>query len=95
MSAPISFARFAELLSDILMSEPELIAPGALLVEDLGVQSVDVIFLVEAIEEEQGASLEGLVLGDVETVAELYQALVAGCGGQVSSDALATETTSS
>ena len=75
---PISMERFAEMFADVLLTDPELIRPSALLVEELGVQSIDVVYLTERIEEETGLDLEGLDLGEVETVEELYWELLTG-----------------
>lgn len=74
----LSMERFAELFADVLLTDPDLIRPSALLVEELGVQSIDVVYLTERIEEELGLDLDGLDLGDVETVEELYWELLAG-----------------
>lgn len=75
---PLSYARFVELLSDVLMAEPELIAPDTLLVEELGLQSIDVVHLVEQVELELDQDLDGIDIGEVETVEELYWELVTG-----------------
>ena len=75
---PISFERFVELLADELMTETESITPESLLIEELGLQSIDVVHLVEQVELELQTDLEGVDLRDVETVEELYWQLVAG-----------------
>ena len=59
------------------MAEIEWIRPEALLVEELGVQSIDVVQIVERLEAELGCTLTGLDLGGVQTVAQLYQHLMA------------------
>lgn len=53
-------------------------APEALLVEELGMQSIDVVQLVDLIEMVMDVELHGLDLSEVETVEELYWELVAG-----------------
>ena len=74
----LSMQQFAELFADVMLTDPDLIRPSALLVEELGVQSIDVVYLTERIEEEVGLDLQGLDLGEVETVEELYWELLTG-----------------
>jgi acyl-CoA synthetase (AMP-forming)/AMP-acid ligase II/acyl carrier protein len=77
-TAALPYALFVELLSDALMIEPEMVTPEAMLVEELGLQSIDVVQLVEQVENELDTDLDGLDLSEVETVEELYWELVAG-----------------
>jgi acyl carrier protein len=77
-ASALPYDQFLDLLADALMIEAEKIAPEALLVEELGMQSIDVVQLVEQVEMELDTSLEGLDLSEVETVEELYWELVAG-----------------
>jgi len=78
MSAPhprLSLAVLSNLLADILLLDPDEVAPDALLVDDLGVQSIDLVELAERVEDELGAPWSPLDLDDVETVADLHGAV--------------------
>jgi acyl-CoA synthetase (AMP-forming)/AMP-acid ligase II/acyl carrier protein len=75
---PLSYERFVDLLADTLMAEPDRIAPDTLLVEELGLQSIDVVHLVEQVEMELDTDLTGIDIGEVDTVEELYWELVTG-----------------
>ena len=74
MTTALSFDFLASTLADVLMMDPEELAPDAMLVDDLGVQSIDIVELVEHLEESCGADLQGFDFGEVETVAELHGA---------------------
>lgn len=71
----LSYERFKELLVDVLMLDDEPVEPDTPLVEELGLQSIDVVELVERVEEEVGQPLEGLDLAHVETVRDLFVGL--------------------
>jgi acyl-CoA synthetase (AMP-forming)/AMP-acid ligase II/acyl carrier protein len=73
----VSYERFVQILAEELMADPEWVTPEALLVEELGLQSIDVVQVVDRLETELGCTLQGLDLGDVETVEQLYRQLMA------------------
>ncbi len=75
---PLSYDRFVELLADVLFIETEELKPETLLVEELGLQSIDVVQLVEQVELELDQDLDGLDLSEVETVEEMYWELLTG-----------------
>jgi len=73
----MTFSRFTALLADEIMAEPEWVTPDALLVDDLGVQSIDVVQILERVEDESGRAIPSADLRGVETVADFYRALSA------------------
>ncbi|MCA1712751.1 MAG: phosphopantetheine-binding protein [Actinobacteria bacterium] len=58
-------------LLDDLAIEPELVVPGASLVEDLGIDSLSAMITVVALEERMGVQLTGDALVECRTVADL------------------------
>lgn len=81
--APLSFARLSTLLAEVLMLPAAALSPASLLVDELGVQSIDLVELVEAIEEERGTRMGALDLGGIETLGALHGALCAALGDEL------------
>lgn len=74
----MTYDRFVEILCQELFIEPEFVSPDALLIEELGVQSIDVVQVVEQVEREMGRSLQGVDMGHVQTVEEFFWEVTAG-----------------
>lgn len=74
--ALLSYPCFVETLADVLLTEPECISPESVLVDDLGMQSIDVVQLVDLVELDLDVEIDALDLRHVETVHDLYWALM-------------------
>ncbi|MBA2495940.1 MAG: acyl carrier protein [Acidimicrobiia bacterium] len=71
------FERFRTLTADVLDVATEQVVTDARFAEELGVDSLDLVELVEALESAFGVSIDDEELADVTTVGEAY-ALLAG-----------------
>lgn len=59
------------ILSDTLGMEAEAVTPDAHLRDDLGLDSLDAIDLIGALQDELGEQIESNVMGDVATVGDM------------------------
>lgn len=57
------------------------LAPDALLLEDLGLDSLTVLELGMALEERYGVTLDDATLGGIHSYGDLVRAVLAGTGG--------------
>jgi acyl carrier protein len=71
-SSVLDFEAFAEHVSDGLRLEPDTVVPEARLVEDLGLDSFDLVELLTLVEE-LGVHFPDDVAVGVETVGDLYR----------------------
>jgi len=71
-TAPLAFDDFARLLSDGLDVELEALRPEARLVEDIGLDSFDLVEVLTLVEE-LGVRFPDDVAAGIDTVGELYQ----------------------
>lgn len=76
----MTFEKLKEIIVDTLNCDEEKVTPAASLQQDLEVDSLDVVELNMAIEEEVGASIPDEKLGELKTVADLL-AMVNGLDG--------------
>jgi len=75
----LDFADFAEHVGDGLGLEADVLAPDARLVEDLGLDSFDLVELLTLVEE-LGVRFPDDVAVGIDTVGELHQEYVARAG---------------
>lgn len=71
------FHRLRELTVDVLDLRHEQIVPDARFADDLGADSLDLVELVEAFEEEFGVRIDDEELADIATVGEAHDLLAA------------------
>jgi acyl carrier protein len=70
--APLAFEAFARHVSDALDLEPEEMVPDARLVEDLGLDSFDLVELLTLVEE-LGVRFPDNVAAGIDTVGDLHR----------------------
>ena len=73
--APIDtplFQQLVDLTVDVLELAPEQVVAEARFAEELGADSLDLVELVEALEEEFGVRIDDEELADIGTVEEAY-----------------------
>jgi len=71
------YQRLHTLTVDVLDLRDEQVAPEARFSDDLGADSLDLVELVEALEEEFGVRIDDEELADITTVGEAYELLAA------------------
>jgi acyl carrier protein len=69
------YQRLRLLTVDVLDLRDERVEPEARFSDDLGADSLDLVELVEALEEEFGVRIDDEELADITTVAEAYSLL--------------------
>ena len=69
-------AKVREIVCEQLGVTPEEVSPGAAFIEDLGADSLDIVELVMALEEEFGVEVPEKELEDVKTVGQAYDLVV-------------------
>lgn len=74
------YARLSALTIDVLDLRDDQLVPGARFADDLGADSLDLVELIEALEEEFGVRIDDTELGDIGTVGEAYDLLTAKLG---------------
>jgi len=72
-----NFERFRKCAVEVLSVEPEKVTPEAKFGDDLDADSLDLVELVMALEEEFGVSVPEDELEGIVTVGEAYQLIVA------------------
>ena len=72
IGAPLAFEAFSMRVSDALDIEPDELVPEARLVEDLGLDSFDLVELLTLVEE-LGVRFPDDVAVGIETVGDLYR----------------------
>ena len=72
---PLEFEAFARLMSEALDLEVEEVVPEARLVEDLGLDSFDLVELLTTVEE-LGVRFPDEVAAGIDTVGDLYREYV-------------------
>ena len=70
------FTRLRALATDVLDLQDDQVVPEARFADDLGADSLDLVELVEALEEEFDVQIDDEELADVLTVGEAYELLV-------------------
>jgi acyl carrier protein len=70
------YARLRALTIDVLDLRDEQLVPHAHFADDLGADSLDLVELVEALEQEFEVTIDDEELADVGTVADAYDLLV-------------------
>ena len=63
--------RIQLIVADLLNVEPEQVVPSANFTEDLGADSLDVVELVMAIEEEFSLEIDDRIASEIETVQDV------------------------
>ena len=71
------YHRLRELTVDVLDLRDEQIVPDARFADDLGADSLDLVELVEALEQEFDVRIDDTELADIGTVAEAHDLLAA------------------
>lgn len=71
------FQRLRTLTVDVLDLRDEQVEPQARFADDLGADSLDLVELVEALEEEFDVQIDDEELADIETVGEAYSLIAA------------------
>jgi acyl carrier protein len=71
------YQRLRTLTVDVLDLRDDQVAPAARFADDLGADSLDLVELVEALEEEFGVRIDDEELADIATVGEAFE-LIAG-----------------
>jgi len=74
------FQRLRTLTVDVLDLRDEQVEPSARFTDDLGADSLDLVELVEALEEEFGVRIDDEELADIATVGEAYDLIAAKLG---------------
>jgi acyl carrier protein len=69
---PETFDRFKQCAVDVLQVEPEKVKPDARFADDLDADSLDLVELVMALEEQFGIDVDESELEGVETVGQAY-----------------------
>ena len=70
------FTRLRALATDVLELQDEQVVPEARFADDLGADSLDLVELVEALEEEFEVRIDDDELADIATVGEAFDLLV-------------------
>jgi acyl carrier protein len=68
---PSILERIQLIVADLLNVEPEQVVPSANFTEDLGADSLDVVELVMAIEEEFALEIDDRIASEIETVQDV------------------------
>lgn len=71
------YQRLRTLTVDVLDLREDQVAPTARFTDDLGADSLDLVELVEALEEEFDVQIDDEELADIETVGEAYSLISA------------------
>jgi acyl carrier protein len=71
-----TYGRLRALTIEVLDLREDQLVPQAHFADDLGADSLDLVELVEALEEEFGVAIADDELADVRTVADAYELLV-------------------
>jgi acyl carrier protein len=71
------YQRLRTLTVDVLDLRDDQVAPAARFADDLGADSLDLVELVEALEEEFGVRIEDEELADIATVGEAFELIAA------------------
>jgi acyl carrier protein len=69
------YQRLEALTVDVLDLRDAALAPGTHFADDLGADSLDLVELVEALEQEFGVRIDDQELADIATVGEAYSLL--------------------
>jgi acyl carrier protein len=75
LTASPLYSRLRALTVDVLDLRDEQIVPDARFADDLGADSLDLVELVEALEEEFGVRIDDEELADIATVGEAHDLL--------------------
>mgnify|MGYP000200124318 CR=1 FL=1 len=70
------FARFQKCAVDVLSVDPDKVVPSALFGDDLDADSLDLVELVMALEEEFGVEVPEEDLDGIETIGQAYDLVV-------------------
>jgi acyl carrier protein len=70
-----AYLRLQTVAINVLELNVEFLDPGTRFTDDLGADSLDLIELVEALEEEFGVRIDDEELADITTVGEAYEAI--------------------
>jgi acyl carrier protein len=71
------YQRLRTLTVDVLDLRDDQVAPGARFTDDLGADSLDLVELVEALEEEFEVRIDDEELADIATVGEAFELIAA------------------
>jgi acyl carrier protein len=74
------YQRLRTLTVDVLDLRDDQVAPAARFADDLGADSLDLVELVEALEEEFGVRIDDEELADIATVGEAFELIAAKTG---------------
>lgn len=74
------FRRLEALTVDVLDLRDAPLLPGSHFADDLGADSLDLVELVEALEQEFGVRIDDDELADIATVGEAYELLASKLG---------------
>jgi acyl carrier protein len=74
------YGRLRALATDVLDLRDEQVVPEARFADDLGADSLDLVELVEALEEEFEIRIDDAELADIATVGEAFDLLVGKLG---------------
>ncbi|MFZ9565362.1 MAG: acyl carrier protein [Ilumatobacteraceae bacterium] len=74
------FSRFVKCTTDVLGVAPDSVVPSAHFVEDLGGDSLGIVELVMALEEEFGVEVPEKEVEDIKTVGQAYDLIVGKLG---------------
>ena len=75
-----SFERFRRCATEVLSVEADAVTPEASFADDLDADSLDLVELVMALEEEFGVTVEEEELDDIETVGAAFAMIEAKLG---------------
>lgn len=76
-SESLLYQRLRAVTVDVLDLDAEQVSPASNFADDLGLDSLDLVELVEALEAEFGVRIEDAELADITTLAEAYHLLAA------------------
>jgi acyl carrier protein len=79
---PLTFEGFARRIADALRIDPDGVVPGARFVDDLGLDSFDLVEALTVVEE-LGVRLPDDVAVDLDTMGDLYDEYVARASSSV------------
>jgi acyl carrier protein len=71
------YQRLRTLTVDVLDLRDDQVAPAARFADDLGADSLDLVELVEALEQEFGVRIDDEELADIATVGEAFELIAA------------------
>ena len=74
----MTYERFVQIVAQELVTQTDWISPDSLLVEELGVQSIDIVQIVEQVEREMGRDIASIDFNAVDTVEELFWEITTG-----------------